>query len=80
MHPAEALCFVEEGSTARSGPERAGFEKHRRAAGSFEPGDPRSGFTGGDLGSGMLPEIGGERRWKKQGGCGRDLHVAAPRE
>jgi len=79
MHPTEALCFVEEGPTARCGPESVRLEEYRRT-GSFEPGDPRSRFTGSDLGSGMLPEIGGERRWKEQGGCGRGLHVAAPRE
>jgi hypothetical protein len=80
MHPTEALRFVEENPSARHGPESARLEKHRGGAGSFEPGDPRSRFTRGDFGSGVLPEIGGERRWKEQGACGRGLHVAVPRE
>ena len=79
MHPAEALCFIEERSASWRGPERALLEKQRRAAWTFEQRDTRSGFAGCYFGPGMFPEIGGEWRWKEQGGCGRGLHVAAPR-
>jgi len=78
VHPTQAFCFIKERPFTRNRAQGSRFEKDNRAAGTLEADDARRGLAGANLGSCMLPEIGRERRWKDEGGCGRGLHVARP--